>query len=406
MFEVAVLSKAMYGTRDAPQNWSKEVTRTLEEIGFEAGRSNPCVYYHSSRDLTCTVHVDDFAAVGERLHLAWLEEMLKRKYELKSEILGNGAGEVNQLTYLNRDITLTSRGIKYEACQKYALSALEEMKMMDCKPMGTPGVEGEAGEQEEMEAEDATKFRRIVAKLNYLQQDRPDISFPVNKMSQRMSKPVVGDWTPLKRIVRYLRGALRRFLWFGWQDPVEVLVAMTDSDWATCKRTRRSTSGSVLLHGSHLIRHWSRLQGGVALSSGEAELYSANKGAAEALGVIQLMRDMGVELRLELRVDASATKGMIMRQGSGKLKHVEVQQLWLQELTRQDKLQLVKIDRKVNSADVFTHRWAPGCYYLFIALGLRESVDAEVKGESRISYVIHRAKRIRFAPLVQCQCGC
>eukprot|EP00974_Lingulodinium_polyedra_P082078 7946493-Lingulodinium_polyedra.AAC.1 len=61
---------------------------------------------------------------------------------------------------------------------------------------------------------------------------------------------------------------------FQWQTPVKALLVMTDSDWAGCARTRKSTSGGVVMRGRHLIKHWSGTQSTAALSSAEAELIS------------------------------------------------------------------------------------------------------------------------------------
>ena len=47
---------------------------------------------------------------------------------------------------------------------------------------------------------------------------------------------------------------------FSWQPvPVE-LVVLTDSDWAGCKVTRRSTTGIVVKLGGQLLHFSSKLQ--------------------------------------------------------------------------------------------------------------------------------------------------
>ena len=60
--------------------------------------------------------------------------------------------------------------------------------------------------------------------------------------------------------------------------------------------------------GSHVIKTWSTTQAVLALSSGEAEYYGMVKGASIALGVQSMLRDLGVEVRIRLRTDASAVK--------------------------------------------------------------------------------------------------
>ena len=54
--------------------------------------------------------------------------------------------------------------------------------------------------------------------------------------------------------------------------------------------------------------------------------------ATEALGIISLYSDFGVKsMKASVGMDASAAIGIIQRQGLGKLRHVEVDVLWLQE---------------------------------------------------------------------------
>ena len=56
---------------------------------------------------------------------------------------------------------------------------------------------------DEMDREDAKKYRGIAARLNYLSPDRMDIGFAVKEAARNMSKPLIGDWAKLNRIGRY-----------------------------------------------------------------------------------------------------------------------------------------------------------------------------------------------------------
>ena len=83
--------------------------------------------------------------------------------------------------------------------------------------------------------------------------------------------------------------------------------------------------------GAHLLTHWSRTQSCVALSSGEAELNAMLKAASEGLSLKYLLQEIGEERELHLRGDSSAAQGTLNRLGSGRVKHLQTRQLWLQE---------------------------------------------------------------------------
>ena len=106
--------------------------------------------------------------------------------------------------------------------------------------------------------------------------------------------------------------------------------------------------------GYHSIKSWCTTQTVVALSSGEAELYALTKGAAQTLGLTALAKDLGCEARGTLHSDANAALGIVAREGLGKLRHVRVQYLWIQDRVRGGDLQTVKVCGPNNPADLLT----------------------------------------------------
>ena len=129
---------------------------------------------------------------------------------------------------------------------------------------------------------------------------------------------------------------------------------MTDSDWAGCVKTRKSTSGGVVMRGVHTIKHWSTTQSTVALSSAEAELIALVKGGSEALGARSLLRDFGCNASIEFGIDASATIGVVKRHGVGRVRHLDVRYLWLQEKIGTGEFHVRKVLGTENPADLMT----------------------------------------------------
>ena len=67
-----------------------------------------------------------------------------------------------------------------------------------------------------------------------------------------------------------------------------------------------------------------------------------------------ILKDMGVSLTIRLKEDSFAAKGIAERTGLGKLRHVEVNQLWVQEKVKNKVIELTKVKGIDNLADALT----------------------------------------------------
>ena len=128
---------------------------------------------------------------------------------------------------------------------------LTEWGMEECSIVGTPCSKeeektGKCGDEVMEDQGRITKFRRAAAKLNYLALDDPRIAFASKVISQTMAKPTVEGEARIKRVLRYLKGWPVCEWVVEWQERPTHLVGFSDSDWAGCPRTRRSTSGGGL----------------------------------------------------------------------------------------------------------------------------------------------------------------
>ena len=84
--------------------------------------------------------------------------------------------------------------------------------------------------------------------------------------------------------------------------------------------------------GSHVLKTWSKTQYVIATSSAESELYVIVRASTEALGLLTLLKDVGMSVvDSRAHVDASAAKSIVEREGLGKVCHIEVGLSWIQE---------------------------------------------------------------------------
>ena len=108
------------------------------------------------------------------------------------------------------------------------------------------------------------------------------------------------------------------------------------------------------MFGGHMIKSWCSTQAIVALSSGEAEYHGVVKGSSIGLGLKSTLGDFGVNVTIKVNTDASAAKGMANRKGLGKVRHIEVNQLWIQDRISRGDLVVNKVNGKENLADALT----------------------------------------------------
>ena len=109
-----------------------------------------------------------------------------------------------------------------------------------------------------------------------------------------------------------------------------------------------------MMRGGHLLHAWSQTQTTVALSSGEAELSGISKGANTGIGLRSLCTDLGLSFSLTVHTDATAAIGMCRRRGLGKIRHLAVADLWIQDRVKSGDIHLLKVAGAENPADLLT----------------------------------------------------
>ena len=120
---------------------------------------------------------------------------------------------------------------------------------------------------------------------------------------------------------------------------------------------------------------FSTTQQTLAHSAAEAELNAIISGSCESLGVKLLLEEIGREVTVEIRSDSTSGISIASRLGQGRLKHLELRQLAVQEWVKRKLLKLSKVDTAHNHADILTKNLPPQSHeYHREALGIRSSV--------------------------------
>jgi hypothetical protein len=188
----------------------------------------------------------------------------------------------------------------------------------------------------------------------YASHDIAEVQYALRFLTMDLKTPTVKSWERLKRVTKYLKAVRHEGVWYPANGKPDKLVVSTDSDWAGCKRSRKSTSCIVIQCGGCTLYTQSVGQSIHSQSSGEAEFYSAVSGVSAGLGLSHLLDFVGLKVRLELQLDSSAARGVLWRTGVGKIRHLEVKTLWVQDLVTAGRLVVRPVSGIENVADIGT----------------------------------------------------
>jgi hypothetical protein len=113
--------------------------------------------------------------------------------------------------------------------------------------------------------------------------------------------------------------------------------------------------------GGCLLFSSSRTQKLVSLSSAEAEVYSCSSGASDAIMLSKLLAWMtGFKVTIHLHTDSSGARGILQRQGVGRVRHLSCRILGLQQLISDGVIRLGVVAGSTDPADIGTKRLPNG----------------------------------------------
>ncbi|CAE7833776.1 unnamed protein product [Symbiodinium sp. CCMP2592] len=325
------------------QHWPELQTCTDAEkqpdYDFQRGVKDPCVYLDRRSGLIL-LHHDDIRVAGPKAAvLKFTEVDLPTHCEIT-------VGELEEpgtaVEVLGRTKVRTEDSILTLPDSKHAENVCEQLGIGP-KDKGTvPSRPLDLTKVEELSAGDAARFRSAVGSAIYLSADRRDIQFAVKELARRMQNP---------QGLRLARCGNPRAIPAG--DPV-----YSDSDWAGCPETRRSTDNIVACLGGAVIQTSCQTQPGLpATSSGDAEIRGVSRAAREAVFLRELAeKDFAPACGLpRLWADSAASIGAAKRIGPGsKLRHLEVAEFFVQGALRAKLFELRKVKGTENPANFAT----------------------------------------------------
>eukprot|EP00434_Breviolum_minutum_P013358 symbB.v1.2.011770.t1/scaffold750.1/size323489/22 len=387
--EFWMLRRCLPGQRNAALRWSDYFGGLAKERNFEACKSIPTIYRHQQRQMLMNVHIDDILLIGTTKDCEWFEEEFSKVLKMKKD--GPcGIGDNQTVMYLKRELEFRNNEFYLRTNRKYVPKLAKMMEVTERRNKTLPYHPGldtydpkSVDEKELLNEEDAKKFRSGLGICLYLSHDRIDIQFAVKILSSYMSRPTKNAYCGLRKLACYLKSTADFEIEFSgsyeyqsifdrWGqhegDPQRRarynLELFSDSDWATSKSSRKSTSAGIMFLNGLMIHSHSRSQTSIALSSCEAELLAATGLLAEGLQLKQLVRfclrieeskfENDEEVEMKLYLDSTSAQAMISRLGPGRSKHISTRLLWSQQALRKLWFKVGRISTDKNVADLNT----------------------------------------------------
>ena len=90
------------------------------------------------------------------------------------------------------------------------------------------------------------------------------------------------------------------------------------------------------------------------MSSAEAELFALTTGVAEGMVTKHLLQELGHEVILMNHVDSQSAKAWASKRGLGRMKHVMLKYMYVQDVVEKKLTNLAYINTKQNKADLMT----------------------------------------------------
>ncbi|XP_019177874.1 PREDICTED: uncharacterized protein LOC109173072 [Ipomoea nil] len=337
--QVCRLVRSLYGLKQASRQWNDKLTGAL--LSNVAG-NNP-------------------------VQINQLKQFLDRSFKIKD------LGQLN--FFLGIKAFRNSKGLNI--CQrKYTLEILEENGFLESKPANTPFTTGLRLTNLEGDLLDNPGiYRRLVGKLLYLTNTRPDISYAVQQLSQFVDKPRHTHLTAAHRVLRYLKGSPGNGLFYSSNSDIKV-QGFSDSDWATCAESRKSITGYCIYIGKYLVSWRTKKQATISRSSSEAEYRALASTVCEIQWLIYLLADLKIHIDSPVALFCDNRSAIAIGENfvfHERTKHIEIDCHVVRQKIHEGVIKLLAISSHNQNADGFTKALPkPSFDFFHSKLGLQD----------------------------------
>jgi hypothetical protein len=353
------LLKGLYGLKQASRIWNKKLIAELTKAGLVVCKTEPGMLYHPTKRCFVCLHVDDIITATAD------PQLRKQIYTiLETAFLTKDLGELHQ--YVGVNVIRTSDTITLDQ-SAYIERVLQKFNSwLKTKPTRNPNFPEKLSKLDlpidDDEWEELKKFPypNIVGSLMYAAvATRPDIIQSVITLSRYMSRWGEKQIKAANQVLKYLRGTYGDKIRYtrpkNFNGILDIFV-FSDSDWAGCIDTRRSTVGYIIYMCGGPIAWKSQMKKTLALSSCEAEYMALSEVGREIVWIINFLTEIKVKFnKPRIYCDASSAINWAEDPIEHKRnKHIELQYYYIRDIVAAGKVDIFKVSTTDNVSDPLT----------------------------------------------------
>nr|GFA34260.1 copia protein [Tanacetum cinerariifolium] len=225
----------------------------------------------------------------------------------------------------------------------------------------------------------------MIGALMYLTSSRLDIVHSTCLCARYQAKTTEKHLKEVKRIFRYLRGTVNTGLWYT-KDSGFKLIGFSDADYAGCKDSFKSTSGTAQFLGEKLVSWSSKKQDCTALSTAEAEYVSLSACCAQILWMRTQLMDYGFQFdKIPIYCDLKSAIAISCNPVQhSRTKHIAVRYHFIKEHVEKGTIEQYFVKTDYQLADIFTKTLPTDRFnYLVCRLGMHSLSPQELERRAK-----------------------
>ena len=356
---VCRLKKSIYGLKQASRQWYLKFNDTVLSYGFVEMTVDRCIYMKvvGSKFIILVLYVDDILlAANDRGLLHDVKNFLSSNFEMKD------MGEASYVIGIEifQDISQGILGLSQKA---YINKVLERFKMESCSLSPVPIQKGDNFSLSQCPKNDLE--HKEMDNIPYASQTctRPDISFAVGMLGRYQSNPGLFHWRAAKKVLRYLQGTKDHMLTYRRTSNLEI-VGYSDSDYAGCKDTQKSTFGYSFFLADGAISWKSGKQSVITTSTMEAEFIACFEATVQSLWLRNFINGLSIIgiIAKQMRIYCDNAVAVFFSKNdryTKGAKHMDLKYLSVKEEVQNQRVQIVHIGTHDMIVDPLTKGLAP-----------------------------------------------